>query len=86
LGRFAAKHGGRRNGGRVVDVRSRMILLHAIRLDVYGRFQYRLELAGEPSFLTSDPKEADMLSDLGVNDGTRLIEHAREWGSLELTT
>ena len=62
-----------------------MILLQAIRLDARGRFQYRIEVTGRPELLTSDPTEAeDMLRQLGVSDGARLLAHIREWGSVEL--
>ena len=62
-----------------------MILLQAIRLDAYGRFQYRIDASGRPRFLTTDPKEAaDMLSRLGVADVFRLLAHVREWGSIDI--
>jgi hypothetical protein len=62
-----------------------VILLQAIRLDVHGRFQYRIEVTGRPNYLTSDPSEAEaMLRQLGVSDGARLIAYVREWGSVEL--
>ena len=64
-----------------------VIELQAIRLDAYGRFQYRIDAPNRPNFLTTDPDAAiDMLSQLGVADGARLLAHVQEWGSVELPT
>ena len=62
-----------------------VMLLQAIRLDVYDRFQYRIDVDDGRSFLASDSDDAiTLLSRLGVADGARLLAHVREWGSIEL--
>ena len=63
-----------------------MILLTATRMDVDERFRFRIEPDGEErAFVTSDPvKAARILHDLGVRHPLQLVEHAAEWGSVEI--
>ncbi len=63
-----------------------MILVTATRIDVRERFQFKIEPADEERvFVTSDPvKAARILHDLGVEDPLPLVEHAAEWGSIEI--
>ena len=62
-----------------------MLVLQAIRLDVFERFQYRVDAPGEPPFLTSNPDEvAAKLAELGVPDPARLVAHVRAWGIIEI--
>jgi hypothetical protein len=62
-----------------------MIWLQAIRLDVYGRIQYRIDAPGRDVVVTSDPDKAiEALSELGIADPAGLIVHVQIWGSIEL--
>jgi hypothetical protein len=63
-----------------------MILLTAIRIDVYGHFEFRIE--GDEidrTVVTGEAlKAAKTLSKLGVENPLQLVEHVREWGSVEI--
>jgi hypothetical protein len=63
-----------------------MILLTATRIDVYGHFEFRIE--GEeikPPIVTREAlKAAKILHGLGVQNPLQLVEHVREWGSVEI--
>lgn len=62
-----------------------MVVLQAIRLDAYERFQYRIDVENEPPFLTTDPEAAvAKLLELGVMNPGRLVTHVREWGTIEI--
>ncbi|HWT30997.1 MAG TPA: hypothetical protein VN240_08230 [Propylenella sp.] len=63
-----------------------MILLTATRMDVCERFRFKIEPDDEERvFVTSDPvKAARILHDLGVEHPLQLVEHATEWGSVEI--
>jgi hypothetical protein len=62
-----------------------MILLVATRLDVIGRFEFRIEVDGVEHTRTRDAiKAAKILFDLGVDSPLQLIEHSREWGMAEI--
>jgi hypothetical protein len=62
-----------------------MIMLTAIRLDAYDRFQYRIE-APElvPVVMSNAEAVASLLLQLGVKNPQPLIEHARTWGTVEI--
>ena len=61
-----------------------MILLTANQIDVLGRCEFRIEADREAS-VTRDPvKAAKILSRMGVSSPTGLVDHAREWGSVEI--
>jgi hypothetical protein len=63
-----------------------MILLSARRLDVYGHFEFRIEGEGvdAPVVTREALKAARTLAKLGVENPLQLVEHAREWGSIEV--
>ena len=63
-----------------------MIVLTATRLDVCERFRFKIEPDDHSRiFVTSDPvKAARILHDLGVEHPLQLVEHATEWGSVEI--
>jgi hypothetical protein len=62
-----------------------MIWLQAIRLDVYGRLQYRIDAPGRDVLLTGDANAATAaLSELGVANPARLIAHVQMWGSINI--
>jgi hypothetical protein len=63
-----------------------MILLTATRIDMCDRFRFKIEPDdAERVFVTSDPvKAARILHDLGVEDPLQLVEHATQWGSVEI--
>lgn len=63
-----------------------MILLSARRLDVYGHFEFRIEGDGvaTPIVTREALKAAKSLARLGVENPLQLVEHAREWGSIEV--
>ena len=62
-----------------------MILLQAIRLDAYERFQFRIEAATIVPVVTSDPAQAaDLLRQLGVANPDPLIAHVQRWGQVEI--
>jgi len=62
-----------------------VILLQAIRLDAFSRFQYRIDAAGKAPYVTAEPEAAiDRLRGLGIPDGERLLAHVREWGSIQI--
>ena len=64
-----------------------MIVLRSIRLDVTGRFQYRIEISDGRSLLFSDPAEvAAELLRLGVEDPEPLVAHVRTWGVVEIVS
>lgn len=65
-----------------------MILLSATRIDVYGHFEFRIEGdAVGSAFVTGEAlKAAKKLATLGVENPLQLVEHAREWGSVEIFT
>ena len=61
-----------------------MILLRAIRVDVCGGCRFSIEADGVARE-TSDPvKAAKILSHMGVSAPSMLVEHAQEWGSVEI--
>lgn len=62
-----------------------MIRLVATRLDIAGRFQFRIEVDGAVHATTGDAiKAAKILFNLGVERPLQLVEHAREWGTIEV--
>ena len=61
-----------------------MILLQAIRLDVYGRFQYRIEAPHRRVVVTTEEKAIELLRELSVRNPEGLIAHVKAWGSIEL--
>ena len=61
------------------------ITLTATRLNVQGRCKFVIE-ANEDSRITEDPvKAAKILSHLGVTMPSEFIDHAREWGFVEIS-
>lgn len=61
-----------------------MILLTAVRVNVSGGCRFRIEAEGT-SRVTSDPvKAARILFNLGVMQPLQLVDHARQWGSVEI--
>jgi len=62
-----------------------MIRLVATRLDIAGRFQFRIEVDGAVHATTGEAiKAAKILFNLGVERPLQLVEHAREWGTIEM--
>ena len=62
-----------------------MILLTATRVDAYGHCKFEIAAEGEDVIVTSDAlKAAKILARMGVATPLRLVEHAREWGSIEI--
>jgi len=62
-----------------------MIRLVATRLDIAGRFQFTIEVDGSVHATTGDAiKAAKILFNLGVERPLQLVEHAREWGAVEI--
>lgn len=61
-----------------------MILLTATRLDVIGRFEFRIEAEGATHRTRDAVKAAKILFDLGVSSPLQLVEHSREWGAVEI--
>ena len=62
-----------------------MIRLTATRIDVIGRFQFTIEVDGAVHATTRDAiKAAKILFDLGADNPLQLVEHVREWGSVEI--
>jgi len=63
-----------------------MIVLTATRIDVYGHFEFKIEGDGiDAAIITRDSiKAAKILFNLGVADPLQRVEHAREWGSVEI--
>jgi hypothetical protein len=62
-----------------------MILLRAIRLDAYDRFQFRIEAPGCVPVVTGDPLQAaEMLTQLGIESAMRLVHHVQVWGEVEI--
>jgi hypothetical protein len=61
-----------------------MILLTAVRVDIRGSCRFRIEADGTDQ-VTSDPvKAARILFHLGVPEPLQLVDHARQWGSVEI--
>ena len=61
-----------------------MILLTAIRVNVSGSCRFQIVAEGT-SRVTSDPvKAAKILFNLGVITPLQLVDHARQWGSVEI--
>jgi hypothetical protein len=61
-----------------------MILLTAIRVNISGSCRFQIEAEGT-SRVTSDPvKAAKILFNLGVIKPLQLVDHARQWGSVEI--
>jgi hypothetical protein len=57
----------------------------AIRLDAYGRFQYRIEAPDRVPVVIGDPDAAgELLRQLGVENPRGLISHAQTWGTAEI--
>lgn len=64
-----------------------MIRLTATRVDVIGRFEFTIELDGDVHATTKDAlKAAKILFNLGVDRPLQLVDHVREWGSVEIIT
>jgi hypothetical protein len=61
-----------------------MIVLQAIRLDVYGRFQYRIEAPHREVVVTGEEGAVEFLRQLGIANPATLIIHVQEWGSIDL--
>ncbi len=83
---FPSRHGWwKRNVRRFVQLP--MILLTATRIDLIGRFRFTIEVDGAVHASTGDAiKAAKILFDLGVESPLQLVEHVREWGSVEIVT
>lgn len=61
-----------------------MIMLTALRIDVRGACRFRIESEGAARE-TSDPaKAARILFRMGVEAPLQLVEHALQWGSVEI--
>ena len=61
-----------------------MILVTALRTDMHGTCRFRIEADGSARE-TSDPvKAARILFHMGVGAPLHLVEHARQWGSVEI--
>jgi hypothetical protein len=61
-----------------------MILLTAFRTDMHGSCRFKIEADGSERE-TSDPvKAAKILFRMGVSAPLQLVEHARQWGSVEI--
>jgi hypothetical protein len=61
-----------------------MIVLTADHVDILGQCEFSIEADGA-SRKTRDPvAAAKILSRLGVNNPLSLVEHACEWGSVEI--
>ena len=61
-----------------------MISLIVDRVDVRGSCRYKIESEGTAR-VTSDPvKAARILFSLGVTEPLLLVDHARQWGSVEI--
>ncbi len=61
-----------------------MILLTANRIDVLGQCEFRIEAGGDACVSRDPVKAATVLSRMGVISPMDLIDHAREWGSVEI--
>ncbi len=61
-----------------------MILLTARWIDVQGQCQFRIESDGGARVTRDAVKAAKILSNMGVGSPTALVDHAREWGSVEI--
>jgi hypothetical protein len=62
-----------------------MIELRTIRIDVHGRFEFRIKSPNEPWSITQSKGEAiGILEGLGVKDAAHLIEHALIWGEVDI--
>jgi hypothetical protein len=62
-----------------------MILLIATRLDVHGRFRFTIDAPGRCRTETTDPGAVEAaLTALGVDDPAVVVDHVREWGTLEI--
>jgi hypothetical protein len=61
-----------------------MIVLTALRTDIHGSCRFKIE-AGGTARVTRDPvAAARILFRLGVAEPLYLIDHARQWGSVEI--
>lgn len=61
-----------------------MILLTAFHTDMHGSCRFTIEAKGAARE-TSDPvKAAKILFHMGVRAPLQLVEHARQWGSVEI--
>ncbi len=62
-----------------------MIVLTATRTDAYGHFRFVIQAAGAEPIETGDAlKAAKILYNMGVESPFRLVEHARDWGFVEI--
>jgi len=62
-----------------------MIVLQSVRLDISGRFLYRIEPGDGRALLISEPQEAAAkLRELGVKNPEPLIAHVQVWGIVEI--
>ncbi len=61
-----------------------MILLTASRLDLLGQVLFRIDVSGATRSTKDAAKAARILWKLGVATPLALIEHARDWGSVEI--
>lgn len=64
-----------------------MIRLTATRIDIYGHFEFRIEGGRvEHEIVTREAlTAAKFLAKHGVERPLQLVEHAREWGSVEIS-
>ncbi len=60
-----------------------MILLTATRLDIIGRFEFRIEIDGALHATTREAIKAAKIR-LGVDSPLQLVDHSREWGMVEI--
>ena len=62
-----------------------MILLTATRIDAYGAFIFKVEIAGMVRLVTGDPGlVAATLAEMGISRAEALVRHAQEWGAVEI--
>jgi hypothetical protein len=64
-----------------------MILLQATRVDIHGRFEYRIDTPDGARIMASNAEAAaGELRQLGVADPERLVAHVENWGTIEIRT
>ena len=62
-----------------------MILLTATAIDVFGQYRFTIECADAARRVTTDAaRAARILLDMGVEDPRHLVDHSRQWGSVEI--
>jgi hypothetical protein len=62
-----------------------VIVLTATQVNVFGHVRFTIAVDGLTHSTTDDAIEAEtILHELGVATPFRLVEHTREWGSVEI--